>query len=61
MSRCPDDHYQTCNWCGGKWHLPHMELPYPRGVAYQCPDCRPPEPHCESCTCYPSVPVLEVL
>ena len=51
MTRCPDSHYVTCCACGVVWHLAHMDLPLPRGVAWMCPDCAPPDPHCDTCTC----------
>jgi len=50
---CADSHYVTCCSCGVCWYLP-LELP--RVVPWLCPDCRPPEPHCETCTCYEATP-----
>ena len=46
--------WRDCATCGVRWHMPEHErnLPF---EGWLCPYCRPPEPHCPSCTCYGEV------
>ena len=48
---CPDTHYATCIDCGTIWHLIAIDYPLDR-EAWTCGNCRPPAPHCDTCTCY---------